>query len=356
MAQTKRDLHGRNTSRQITGMKNYLRSKLSKFYIYVFTAMLISACTINKKYHSSGFTVSGIFSSNPKNNPATTKPNTVKTKRAGTTVLQQASNKQAAFVIESTAEKFAPKTTQIHPNKDFKTNRKAHFLPRKIAQPTDTVYFPEKGKRHRQHRNIFIPHINYQEAFNLLALKAHNKDDKSWRMFDHAFQLGKFMLIWLVAAIGLLILIAALNLNLGGSSAIIIFLLQAILIFVPAILLVLGYLYFLIGTIALAAATATYKRAIKKLDPEFKLRGDAVVMHARIPFVSKAQTIKTGKRIIKQYPNNYYGEWLQDVSKTLTEIVTNRSDLTINNWKIVKTTGIVMSILLAIGLIAFIFV
>lgn len=337
-------------------MKKYLHSKLLKFYFFVFTAILISACTINKKYHSSGFTVSGIFSSNPKNNLAATKPHTIKTRRAGTTELQHASSKQVDVIIEATSEKLAPVKTQIHPKMDLTTSSQTHFLPGKIAQPNDTVFFPEKGKRHRKHRNIFIPHINYQEAFNLLALKAHNKDDKSWRMYDHAFQLGKFMLIWLVAAIGILILIAALNLNLGGSSAFIIFLLQAILIFVPAILLVMGYLYFLIGTIALAAATATYKRAINKLDPEFKLRGDAVVMHARIPFVSKAQTIKTGKRIIKQYPNNYYGEWLQDVSKTLTEMVTNRSDLTINNWKIVKTTGIVLSILLAIGIVAFIFV
>jgi hypothetical protein len=175
-------------------------------------------------------------------------------------------------------------------------------------------------------------------------------------MFDHAFQLGKFTLIWMLFAIGFLILLAAINANIAGASSFVLRLLQIMIILLPALLLILGYFYFLLGSITLAAATSAYKRAISNLNQEFKLRGDAVVMHARIPFVSKAKTIKTGKRILKQYPNDYYGEWLQDVSKTLIEITTNRSDLTINNWKIVKTTGIILSIIFFIGIVAFIFV
>jgi len=319
-------------------MKKYFNSLLTKIYIAVFTAMLFSACTVSKKYHSNGFNISSVFSVSPKNKPLV-HTNAARKNQATADRLQAVTQKNEqlnAVQIESEYQSFS--------NKNL------------FAKPLDTVFFPEKGKRHRQHRNIFIPHINNQDAFNLIAFKAHNKDDKSWRMFDHAFQLGKLTLIWLVAAIAILILLAAINANIGGASAILLLLLQAVLIYVPALLIGLGYLYFLLGSIVLAIGTATYKKAISTLGPEFKLRGDAVVMHARIPFVSKANTIKTGKRILKQYPNNYYGEWLQDVSKTLTEITTNRSDLTINNWKIVKSTGIVFSILLAIGIIAFIFV
>ncbi len=85
---------------------------------------------------------------------------------------------------------------------------------------------------------------------------------------------------------------------------------------------------------------------IKNEDDFNTATADAIIMHARIPYVSKGATLRHAKRILTTYPNDRNGEWLEDVSKTKQEIETGRTSLTINNWSRMRTVGFIVTLLL----------
>ena len=153
-------------------------------------------------------------------------------------------------------------------------------------------------------------------------------------------------LYWLFFLIAIIIVIGLGNISLAGIATATRKSITIALLLVPALMFTVGYLCYLMGTFSIWSANKLYKEAVFKLPYDLKLRGDAIIMHARIPYVSKGATLRTAKRILSSYPNDRNGEWLEDVSKTRQELLSGRTSLTINNWSRMRTVGFIVTLLL----------
>lgn len=222
------------------------------------------------------------------------------------------------------------------------------------TRPLDTVFFPEKYQ-HRRHGTLYLPQIKNEDEFNTATAYANAKDVTAWNWFDRGHISSKIALYWLFGLMTIIIIIGLGNISLAGIASKTRKTITTALILIPAILFAVGYICYLLGTFSIWSANKLYKKALFKLPYDLKLRGDAVIMHARIPYVSKGATLRTAKRILSTYPNDRNGEWLEDVSKTKREIETGRTSLTINNWSRMRSVGFIVTLLL-LGILAIKFI
>ncbi len=321
----------------------------------------ISSCTIEKQYHSWGWKIntSNSISANKRSkensstntagalnhrNNTASKDNTTSNRNyssVATQIKNKLPNSSANSIFDGTSSNL---TAQKYSTVKFKNPSELNPT-NWLSQPQDTVFFPEKYQ-HRKHGTLYLPQIKNEDDFNTATAHANFKDVAAWNWFDRGHISSKIALYWLFAFLSLIIIIGLGNISLVGIATNTRKTVTTILILIPALLFAIGYICYLLGTFSIWKANKLYKNALNKLPYDLKLKADAIIMHARIPYVSKGATLRHAKRILTTYPNDRNGEWLEDVSKTKQEIETGRTSLTINNWSRMRTVGFIVTLLL----------
>ncbi len=331
-------------------------SNIQIICIFIGCSLGISSCTIEKQYHSWGWKINP-SSSIARNNGL--KENSLKNT---TTPTIRRINKSTIYKMDDATALQNPKGngqphhskinfffSEISPNSTaikYSTNHFNNLSTHSIdwlAKPQDTVFFPEKYQ-HRKHGTLYLPQIKNEDEFNAATTYANSKDVSAWNWFDRGHISAKIALYWLFAFMAMIIIIGLGNISLAGVASTTRKTITTVLIIVPAILFAIGYICYLLGTFSIWKANKLYKNALYKLPYDLKLKADAIIMHARIPYVSKGATLRHAKRILSSYPNDRNGEWLEDVSKTKREIETGRTSLTINNWSRMRTVGFIATL------------
>ena len=317
------------------------------YLICILAIAIMQGCSIEKQYHSWGFKISSKNSLNPNLKLHVSSDNAYRhiSKKSG--VLN--SNYNHSLPSEKPTYTPAEKSNNSQSNA-FNTHLPwvgsvaSSIYSYKYA-PTDTVFFPEKYQ-HRKHGTLYLPQINNEEEFNSQTKLANLKDVTAWNWFDRGHIAAKMALYFLFFLMAGIIVIGLGNISLAGIAPATRKSIVVVLLLIPALLFSIGYICYLLGTFSIWSANKIYKNAVTKLPYDLKLRGDAIIMHARIPYVSKGATLRNAKRILNTYPNDRNGEWLEDVSKTRKELLTGRTSLTINNWSRMRTVGFITTLVL----------
>ena len=327
-----------------------------KSYIIIIGGILgLSSCTIEKQYHSWGWKISTSSSISGKTRSLESSLTNKTTERSN-----NANTKINSNAVETFVAPFNNNNTQHQETNSFFKEISPTSLAQKfdkekfidfinpytinwLTKPQDTVFFPEKY-HHRKHGTLYLPQIKNEEEFNTATAFANLKDVSAWNWFDRGHISAKIALYWLFGFMAMIIIIGLGNISLAGVAASTRKTITSALILVPAVLFAIGYICYLMGTFSIWKANKLYKNALFKLPYDLKLKADAIIMHARIPYVSKGATLRHAKRILNTYPNDRNGEWLEDVSKTKREIETGRTSLTINNWSRMRTVGFITTL------------
>ncbi len=322
-------MHGR--------LQNQNRNYFFCLFAFVVSVLVFSGCSVEKKYHSWGWNIESKINARGSQQvaSATSKKNNSHKPVLKSNPLGVKNPAEAMGTHHHALQHYGTSTKRT--SNGLNTSNQTLFSVL-IPAPTDTVFFPEKYQ-HRKHGTLYLPQIKNEDDFNAAAAIANSKDVIAWNWFDRGHISSKTALYWIFGLMAIIIVLGLGNISLAGIASSTRKTVTTILLLVPALLFAIGYICYLMGTFSIWSANKLYKKALYKLPYDLKLRGDAVIMHARIPYVSKMATLRTAKRILSTYPNDRNGEWLEDVSKTQREIKTGRTSLTINNWSRMRSVG-----------------
>ncbi|MFN5889001.1 MAG: hypothetical protein ACK448_01265 [Bacteroidota bacterium] len=312
----------------------------------VFTAVLLSiaSCSMEKRYHSSGFSVQ--LKGWDRSASASVKPKSQIKNRSGlSTSIKNKNNALLAEKIQSES----PINKEL--NHQF-------YTPTPTPNPPASPNYVQNSSQNRnfvRHKPYKIPSLEYQATYNHMVEKAAERDAKSFNSFQWASRLNRWALYSIGIFFGILMLSALLSIPLTGLGKIGRKIFIYSMIGVPGILELASLAALFVGFANIEIGSWFYLQAVRNLTPEMKLRAEASILSARIPYVSKKYTVRTAKTIIQKYQFSAANgnKPLMDVNRTLYEMQTpkQRQKMNADTWQDTKSIGRFLGIALLVTLL-----
>ena len=328
-------------------MKNIL-AKFQSIYIktLVFTAvvMTIASCSMEKRYHSSGFSLQ--LRDWDRTTSSDQKPKSDSKKRVA---LSTKSKNQSNALLAEKIQSESPVNKEL--NHSF-------YTPTPTPNPPASPNYVQNTSQNRsfvRHKPYKIPSLEYQSSYNHLVERAAERDAKSYNSFQWAARLNRWALYSIGIFFGILMLSALLSIPLTGlgTAGKKIFIYS--IVGIPGLLELASIVSLFVGFMNIEVGSWFYIQALRNLSPDMRLRAEASILSARIPYVSKKYTIRTAKTIIQKYQLNTAvgNKPLQDVNRTLYEMQTpkQRQKLNADTWQDTKSIGRFLGIALIITLL-----
>ncbi len=312
----------------------------------VFTAVLMSfaSCSMEKRYHSAGFSVQ--LRGWDRSTATAQKPKSHS--KSQSTLSTSAKNKNNALLAEK---------IQLESRVNKELNHQ-FYTPTPTPNPPASPNYVQNSSQNKnfvRHKPYKIPSLEYQATYNHLVEKAAERDAKSFNSFQWAARLNRWALYSIGIFFGILMLSALLSIPLTGLGKLGKKIFIYSMVGVPGILELASLAALFVGFANIEIGSWFYMQAIRNLTPEMKLRAEASILSARIPYVSKKYTVRTAKTIIQKYQFNAANtsKPMQEVNRTLYEMQTpkQRQKINADTWQDTKSVGRFLGIALLITLL-----
>lgn len=324
-------------------MRNSIKTfeqTIAKTLVVLAVLLAFGSCNVQKRYHSNGLNIQ--FSLR-KNGVESVGKVAEKTKTATTisTLSKMANTPKMEITQQGSSAEFTEDQAFKNTFAPIPNPPTASISVQKISQ---TAHFTK-------HKPYKIPSLEYQNSYNKMVIKAADMDAKSFNNFQWAVRLNRWALYSIGIIISALLIFAVLSISLTGLGPIGRKLFMYSIIGIPGALEIASLATLFAGFINIELGSLFYQQAIKQLPVTLKLRAEANILSARLPYVSKKFTIRTAKTIIQKYQTQPNATYLSSVEQTLAELQRKKPAVATDAWKDTKDIGKFLGIALLITLL-----
>ncbi len=324
-------------------MRNYIKTfkqTIAKTLGIMVVLLAFGSCNLQKRYHSNGFNIGFTW---PKSGIKSVAKN-----------RQITENQQVKSTLQKKTKSSQLNTTALLESTDFTSDFEIKAAPIPSPNPPISSVSVQKISQtahFTKHKPYKIPSLEYQNSYNKTVMKAADMDAKSFNNFQWAVRLNRWALYSIGIIIASLLVLAVLSISLTGLGPLAKKLVVYTIVGIPGTLELASLATLFAGFVNIEMGSLFYQHAINQLPDALKLRAEANILSARLPYVSKKFTIRTAKTIIQKYQTLPNTSYLNSVEQTLAELQHKKTRVNTDAWKDTKDIGKFIGIALLVTLL-----